>query len=381
MHILIAPNAFKHSLSATAAAEAIRSGLQQSGLSCTLDCFPIGDGGDGTGTILLQKLKGGIEEHPAHDPLGREVHASFGTIEGGRTAIIEMASASGLRLLKKEEADPLNATSFGTGELMLRALDKGARRILLCIGGSATVDGATGILRALGLRFFNASGDLLVNLPRDLAQLGSVDASGLDKRMEQTELIVLCDVDNPLLGDNGAAKIFGPQKGASENDVRHLEAGLQRWCEVVFHQTGKDISAIKHGGAAGGVAAGLFAFLNARLVPGIDYFLEITHFESALEKADLLITGEGSIDAQTLEGKGPLGIARKAREKDRPVIALAGRIAFSENKSFSDYFDAVFPIGRGPMSLEEALKNTEEDLRRTARELGRLLKRMVVDRW
>ena len=373
MHILIAPNAFKNSLDATAAAEAIRDGLQQSKLKCTCEYFPVGDGGDGTAALLIQKYGGTIVPAEVHDPLGRKIRASFGLIDNGKTAVIEMADASGLRLLRREEFDPLHATTFGTGELIKCALDRGVNKIIIGIGGSATVDGGTGILQALGVRFLDASGKILSNLPEELAGLESVDLSGLDQRLSHCALTVLCDVENFLLGEQGAAKVFGPQKGATRPVVKKLEAALARLRDVMFRQTGRDLAVIKHGGAAGGVAAGLHGFLNATLVKGIDYFLEITGFEAALQKADLVITGEGSIDEQTMQGKGPFGVAFRARGKNIPVIGLAGRVTLAADAPLRQYFAQLLTIVPASVELDQALQNTAQDLQRMAMELGNRL--------
>jgi glycerate kinase len=373
LHILIAPNAFKNSLDAVAAAEAIRNGLRQSKLKCTCECFPVGDGGDGTATLLIQKCGGTIVPAKVHDPLGRKIRAAFGLIDNGNTAVIEMADASGLRLLRHEELDPLHATTFGTGELIKCALDRGVNKIIIGIGGSATVDGATGILQALGVRFLNAGGKILSNLPEDLAGLESIDLSGLDQRISRCALTVLCDVENSLLGEEGAAKVFGPQKGATGPAIKKLEAALAKLRDVLFRQTGKDLGVIKHGGAAGGVAAGLQGFLNATLVKGIDYFLDVTGFEDALQKADLVITGEGSIDEQTMRGKGPFGVALRAREKNVPVIGLAGRVALEADAPLRQYFIQLLAIGHAPVEMDKAMQNTAQDLQRTAMELGNQL--------
>ena len=373
MHILIAPNAFKNSLDATAAAEAIREGLNQSKLKCTCECFPVGDGGDGTATLLIQKCGGTIVPAEVHDPLGRKIRAAFGLIDNGNAAVIEMADASGLRLLRREELDPLHATTFGTGELIKCALDKEVNKIIIGIGGTATVDGATGILQALGVRFLDASGKVLSNLPEDLAGLESIDLSGLDQRISHCALTVLCDVENPLLGEQGAAKVFGPQKGATGPVIKKLETALAKLRDVMFRQTGRDLAVIKHGGAAGGVAAGLQGTLNATLVKGIDHFLDITGFEDALQKANLVITGEGNIDEQTLRGKGPFGVALRAREKNVPVIGLAGRVALEADAPLRQYFVQLLAIGHASVELDKALQNTAKDLRRTAMELGNRL--------
>lgn len=373
MHILIAPNAFKNSLDAVAAAEAIRNGLRKSKLKCTCECFPVGDGGDGTATLLIQKCGGTIVPAEVHDPLGRKIRAAFGLVDNGNTAVIEMADASGLRLLRHEEFDPLHATTLGTGQLIRCALDSGVNKIIIGIGGSATVDGATGILQALGVRFLNAGGKILSNLPEDLADLESIDLSGLDQRISRCALTVLCDVENSLLGEEGAAKVFGPQKGATGPAIKKLEAALAKLRDVLFRQTGKDLAVIKHGGAAGGVAAGLQGFLNATLVKGIDYFLDITGFEEALQKTDLVITGEGRIDEQTLRGKGPFGVALRAREKNVPVIGLAGQVALEADAPLRQYFIQLLTIGHTSVEMDKAMQNTAQDLQRTAMELGNQL--------
>jgi len=246
-------------------------------------------------------------------------------------------------------------------------------KIILCIGGSATVDGGTGILNALGIKFFDAERNELNDLPASLPSLAEIDITGLDKRIANTEIIILCDVENPLLGTNGAAAVFGPQKGASGKDVELLEAGLTKFRDVVLNKTGNDMAVIKHGGAAGGVAASLHTFLNARLVNGINYFLEATGFEKELKKADMVITGEGSIDKQTLQGKGPFGVAKRAKELSLPVIAFAGRVAIAPDQSSRQYFDRLIPINENMDDMELAMKNTYMNLEKAAERLGDLL--------
>ena len=373
MHILIAPNAFKNSLDAAKVAEAINNGLNQSKLFCTTTCFPVADGGDGTASLLIDYLGGQLIHTIVQDPLTREITSSFGWIEKDKTAIIELANASGLRLLKTDEYNPLVATTHGTGELIIEALNKGAAKIILCIGGSATVDGGTGILKALGINFLDEKGNELNNLPASLPLLAEIDTTALDKRIANTEIIILCDVENPLLGLNGAAVIFGPQKGASSKDVQLLEAGLAKYRHVVLNKTGKDMAVIKHGGAAGGVAASLHTFLNARLVNGIDYFLEATEFEKELSKANVVITGEGCIDEQTLHGKGPFGVAKKAKEFSLPVIGITGRVPDVIDQAWQQYFDRLVSINENADDLEAAIKNTYTNLEKTAEQLGDLL--------
>ena len=370
MHILIAPNAFKNSIDAIAAAKAIEKGLQESSLHCTTHCFPVGDGGDGTGHLLTVISEGVFINECVHDPLGRKINANYGLIDNGRTAVIEMAAASGLHLLHNDERDPLHASSFGTGELIKKALDKGVKKILLCVGGSATVDAGCGILDAMGIRFLDASGNLLKGMPESLIHLAALDLSGLDKRISEIDLTILADVSNPLLGEKGAAKIFGPQKGASDAAVKKLEASLTRFGQIVLERSAMDISSIKYGGAAGGTAAGLKALLHANITNGIDQFLTITHFDKALPKADLVITGEGSIDLQTLDGKAPYGVALRAKQKNIPVIGLAGKLPEKACPELDNYFTRLININGEETDMAAAMLAVKENLFRSAFELG-----------
>ncbi len=373
MHILIAPNAFKNSLSAADAARAIADGLHKSKLNCTTTCFPIADGGDGTGPLIIEKCGGRIVHKQVHDPLGRLITSQFGLIDNGKTAVIEMADASGLRLLKREELNPLLASSAGTGELIQYALDEGVNKILIAMGGSATVDGGCGILSALGTRFFNANDELLQPVPQNLVEVSRIDVSELDRRIAGCEIVVLCDVNNKLLGPQGSAAVFGPQKGAAPADVLRLDAFLSRLDEVTEKQFGIKLSQLKYGGTAGGAAAGLCGMINAKLVNGIEYFLQVTGFDVELKKADLLITGEGSIDEQTLQGKGPFGVARLAKLNNIPVVGLAGKVPPEPAGDMLHYFNVLWPIGNGTAELAEALKDTGKNLTRTAQALGDLV--------
>ncbi|HEY0668018.1 MAG TPA: glycerate kinase [Sphingobacteriaceae bacterium] len=373
MHILIAPNAFKGSLTAKQASECIENGLRQSKLKFTCDQFPIADGGDGTGSLLIEKLGGTIVQVKVHDPLGREIQSSFGLIDNGKTAVIEMADASGIRLLTTRELNPLKVNTFGTGELIKAALDKGVTKIIIALGGSATVDGGAGILAALGIRFLDSGNKVLEATPANLVNLADIDVSGIDQRVLTCELIVLCDVENKLTGNNGAASVFGPQKGASPEDVKVLDSVLLKMAYLASHITGKDMNAVVHGGAAGGTAAGLYAFFNTRLEKGADYFLELTGFAERLEKADVVITGEGSIDEQTLSGKGPFAVAFMAKAKEIPVIGLAGKVPSEICPKLKEYFDVLLPIGNGPVELDTAIKLTVDNLKRTAGEVGSML--------
>ncbi|MGF7040880.1 glycerate kinase [Mucilaginibacter lappiensis] len=374
MHILIAPNAFKNSLSAYDAAQAIQKGIKLSTLKCTTECFPIADGGDGTASLIIKQLQGKTVPVTVHDPLGRLIQTSFGLIENGRTAVIEMADASGLRLLKHDELNPLSATSYGTGEMIKTALDAGVNKVIIAMGGSATVDGGTGILKALGARFLNEAGHELINLPASLTDLARIDISNMDKRLPDCEITVLCDVDNMLLGSRGAAAVFGPQKGADADAVGKLEAGLSRFNDITLRETGKDISTIKYGGTAGGASAGVYAYLNASLVNGIDNFMELTGFNEALNRSTLVITGEGSIDEQTLQGKGPFGVANLAKLKGIPVIGLAGKVPAKPNEQLNQYFDVLLAIGNEPSDISTALNRTGQNLIRVSKGIADMLR-------
>lgn len=368
MHVLIAPNAFKNSLDAIQAAEAIALGLKQSKLDCTSECFPIADGGDGTGSLIVERCNGVRINQEVHDPLGRLITSSFGLIDNGKTAVIEMADASGLRLLKREELNPMQTNSYGTGELIKAALDNGVNRIIIAMGGSATVDGGCGILNALGIKFLDDAGMELAAKPAELMHLVKADASALDPRILDCEVVILCDVNNKLLGPEGAAAVFGPQKGASAEDVKLLGKFLSTFAEVSAKQTGKNMAEIKHGGAAGGATASLHTWINAKLVNGIEYFLSLTGFDKALSKADLVITGEGSIDRQTLQGKGPFGVAVKAKAKRIPVIGLAGKVESS--KEMENYFDELICINNEAVEIAVAMKNTAKNLVSAAKMIG-----------
>jgi glycerate kinase len=370
MNILIAPNAFKNSLDAQSVAQAIALGLQQSKLDCDCQLFPVADGGDGTGSLIIKHLNGRLINTAVHDALGRPITATFGLIDNGRTAVIEMADASGIRLLKTTELNPMFANTFGTGELIKAALDKGVTKIILGMGGSATVDGGMGILHALGIEFLNGDGKALNPIPVELIDVASINASNLDKRISVCELVILCDVDNKLLGAEGAATVFGPQKGATADDVIQLDAMLAKLAAIALQQTGKDMTTIKHSGTAGGAAAGLYAFLNAKMVSGANHFLELTNFNSALQNTDIVITGEGSIDEQTLHGKAPAAVAAAAKKKNLIVIGVAGKVPSGHATALDQYFDELVSINTTPVALATALKNTRQNLVATGKRIG-----------
>ncbi len=367
MRIVIAPNAFKGSLAAQNVADAIQEGILKAHPTFQTVCLPVGDGGDGTGALIRKYLNAVFVPQIVSDPLLRPVEAGFGLLEN--IAIIEMADACGIRLLPAVEYKPLVAQTKGVGELIKAALARGAKKILLGIGGSATVDGGCGMLRELGLRFFDKYHTEITEFPLGLAALHQIDLSGFDAGLRETEIVVLCDVDNKLLGSQGAAAVFAPQKGASDADVKFLEKALARLDEVVFETTSVKMSALVHSGAAGGVGAALAAFCNASLVNGIEYLIQLIDFEYYVKNADLVITGEGSIDSQTLLGKAPFGVAAVAKKFGLPVLALGGRVNREPDQNWEHVFDKVVCITPPDTPLHSAIQNTRENLVNAASKL------------
>ena len=370
MKILIAPNAFKNSLDAVAAAQAICRGLQQSRLTCECLQQPIADGGDGMLTVMLSQEGGERRMVRVDDPLGRPVEAEYGLLKSGKTAVIEMTEASGIRLLKTDELNPMKASSYGTGQLISAALDAGVKEIIIGVGGSATVDLGLGMAQALGVLLMDEEGRSISRGGEGLQQLQTIDMSGLDERIKNTRIIITCDVTNVLLE---APSVFGPQKGADEKMVRQLESGFAKAGAIMESSLEKSIIDMKHGGAAGGLGAALHAFLDAELVNGTDYLLSRTGFHQALSDADIIITAEGALDVQTQAGKGPFYVANAARQLKKPVFVLAGSIP--EDYSLDKYsvYDVVLPIGARPEPLKEAILNTDTNLERTALQIGNVL--------
>jgi glycerate kinase len=372
MQILIASGAFKHSLTANQATEAIANGLQQALADVDLIRLPIADGGNGTLDAWL--ANGGTRyQITVHDPLMRPIEAEYGILPDGNTAIIEMALASGIELLSNDELNALTTTTYGTGELMQAALEQGATRFIIGMGGSATVDGGSGALRALGVRLLNANGDDIPHGGGYLQHITTIDTSYVDPRWQNCDIIIASDVDNPLLGETGAASVFAPQKGASLEDVKTLESNLKHFADVIESQHSQLIHNMVGGGAAGGLSAGLMAFLPCKLVSGIDLLLDNNDFVSRLDNIDLVITGEGQMDEQTIHGKGPLGVARLAREHGVPTIAFVGGLNVHDRILHDAGIQAVFPIVDKPMALSDAITNAEALLTRAALRLGYVL--------
>ena len=374
MKFVLAPDSFKESMTAKKAALAMEKGVKAVFPHAECVIVPMADGGEGTVESLVSMTNGEIIKTEVIGPLGEKVIAEYGLLGEGQTAVIEMASASGLELITPKERNPLLTTTYGTGQLIKHALDKGVRRFLIGIGGSATNDGGAGMLQALGVSFKDQDGNELPFGGGALHRLHSIDMSGLDKRIKTVQMDVACDVTNPLIGDNGASAIFGPQKGATTEMVRILDQNLAHFADVIKTQLGEDIAHLDGAGAAGGLGAGLLAFLNAQLKKGIDLVIEYTGLEEQVKEADYVFTGEGSIDGQTLFGKTPYGVAAIAEKYSVPVIAFAGRIGNGVESLYDNGFTAIIGILKGVTTLEEALECGEENLAFAAENVCRVLK-------
>lgn len=371
MNILVAPNSMKGSLSAFRFADLVEQAfLDVAPDFFSIRKFPVADGGDETMSVLMNALGLKVQETNVSDPLGRQVKAQYGYANG--VAVIEMANASGIKLMKTEELNPLKTSSYGTGQLLLDAIQKGAKKIFVGIGGSATVDGGMGMLEALGIQFFDSEGRLLIGNGENTGKIHWVDTSNC-KLPAGIEVVVISDVDNFLLGSNGAARVFGPQKGANPEMVEMLENNLSNYAEVIRKRFGKDMTTLKGGGAAGGISVAFAAFLNAEIRDGADYILDVISIDEPIQWADLVITGEGMIDNQTLMNKAPFAVAMRAKKFGKPVIAVAGSVSLTDDS----VFDGVFSIMDKPMTLEYAIENAAELLYKQAKNMAGLILRLA----
>ncbi len=374
MKIVIAPDSFKESLTALEAATAIEKGMKKILPDANFIKVPMADGGEGTVQSLVDATDGKIIPKTVTGPLGEPVEAFFGISGDEKTAVIEMAAASGLHLVPLEKRNPLITTTKGTGELIAAALDFGVEQIIIGIGGSATNDGGAGMARALGLKLMDSNGNEIGDGGGALSSLASIDLNNADKRLAAVKIEVACDVDNPLTGPKGASHIFGPQKGATPEMVETLDNNLHHYAEVILRDTGKDIENIPGAGAAGGLGGGLLAFLSAELKKGVEIVLEATMLEEHLKEADFVITGEGKIDGQSIFGKTPIGVAKTAKLHDVPVIAIAGNVAADSEIVHEHGIDAVFSIVPGVVSLEDAFQNASHFVERTSANIAALIK-------
>jgi glycerate kinase len=374
MRIVVAPDSFKGSLGALGVAGAMERGIRAVFPDAEVVKVPVADGGEGTVEALVEATRGSLRARHVRGPLGDVVEARWGVLGDGRTGVVEMAAASGLTLVPRDRRDPRVTTTFGTGELVRAALEDGLSRLIVGIGGSATNDGGTGMARALGIRFLDGGGRDLPEGGAALARLARIDLSGRDLRLDGAELLVACDVDNPLTGPLGASAVYGPQKGATPEMVRELDAALEHYAGVARAATGRDVASRPGAGAAGGLGAGLLYFTPARLRPGVEIVLEATGFDALVRGADLVLTGEGRTDAQTAMGKAPVGVAAAARRHGVPVVCLSGGLGPGADDVLALGVDAVASAVPGPMALEEAMARGPELVEEAAVRACRLLK-------
>lgn len=372
MKIVIAPDSFKDSLSAQGVAEAIALGLAQVWPQATLIKCPMADGGEGTVESILAACEGELRRTRVRGPLGAPVDAAWGWLPHNRTAIIEMAEASGLQLVPPGQRDACISSTFGTGELIRAALDAGAQRVILAIGGSATNDGGAGAMQALGVKLLDAQNQPLVPGGLALAQLARLDMSGLDRRLADVRFDIAADVNNPLCGPHGASAIFGPQKGASPAQVVQLDQALGHFAKLCAQALGKDVRDEPGSGAAGGLGFAAKAFLGAQFQAGVEVVAELVGLAEAVKDADLVITGEGRFDAQTLRGKTPFGVARIAKRYAVPVIVIAGTLGEGYQELYQHGIDAAFAVTSGPMTLEQACAEAPRLLRERATDIARV---------
>lgn len=372
MKVVIAPDSFKESLTAKQVCDAIQAGLARVWNDAKFVTIPVADGGEGTVQSLVDATHGRIVEVKVMGPQGKRVEAFYGMLGDNQTAVIEMAAASGLHHVPMSQRDPKLTTSFGTGELIRHALDQGVTKLIIGLGGSATNDAGVGMLAALGARFSNADGEPIQLTGGGLRELANIDVSELDPRLLSCDLLVACDVNNPLCGDKGASAVFGPQKGATAEDVQLLDGALQQFACLTQQVTGKTVLHSAGAGAAGGMGAALLAYTHAILRPGIEIVLDTVQLAHQVSDADLVITGEGRIDSQTVHGKTPMGVAKVARRFNVPVIALSGCTGDNYQAVYQCGIDAVFAAVPRAMTLEDALKESDFNLADLAENVARL---------
>ena len=371
--IVLAPDSFKESMTAKEVCVAMERGIKK--VNSNIQCIhvPMADGGEGTMQSLVDATGGEVYSLEVVGPLGNKVKAEYGILGNGEIGVLEMASASGIHLVSLEERNPLITTTYGTGELIKACLDRGVKKLLIGIGGSATNDGGVGVIQALGGRLLDTEGNELGFGGGELEKLDRIDLTNFDRRLKDVVIEVACDVSNPLCGENGASYIFGPQKGASVEMIKILDNNLKHYAKVIKEQFGKDVLEIAGAGAAGGLGAGLMVFLNGNLKKGIEIVIEYSGLEKKVKNCDMVWTGEGSIDFQTQYGKTPLGVATVAKKYNKPVVALAGRVGDDIDILYEKGIDSIFGIMRGVTTIDEALKNGKENIERTSENIARLM--------
>lgn len=359
MKVVIAPDSYKGSLTAMEVANSIEEGIIKYNKNIEVVKVPMADGGEGTVQALVDATGGKIINLKVCDPLLREIDSFYGILGDGKTAIIEMAAASGLNLLHKNELNPLITSTYGTGQILNDAIEKGCRKIIVGLGGSATNDGGAGMLRALGIRFLNKDGRDIPEGGGVLKNLYKIDKKNFNTEILKCEIIVACDVDNTLCGINGATNVFGPQKGASEDDIRILDEGLSEYSKIIKREFGVDVLNVSGSGAAGGTGAA-FLVIGAKLESGVDIVIRETNLVEALKDSDIVFTGEGRIDFQTKFGKAPYGVAKEAEKIGLPVIAICGEIGEGYDELYNHGFTSIFSIVNKPMTLEDSIKDSKK---------------------
>ena len=372
MRLVIAPDSFKECASSEAVARALADGWRRVYPEAECDLVPMADGGEGTVDALLAAMHGERVTLSVTGPLNEPVSASYGLIHDRQTAVIEMAAAAGLALVPMEHRDPLRTTTYGVGELIRDALNRGVRKILIGLGGSATNDGGAGMAQALGYALYDTNGHTLPRGGAALATLDHIDSTKRLTALDSCEIVAACDVDNPLCGPLGASHIYGPQKGASDADVMQLDAALRHFATIVKRDLGVAVLDVPGAGAAGGLGAGLLAFAHASIQRGITLIIEATRLEERIQQADLVLTGEGRIDGQTASGKTPFGVAQLARHANIPVIVFGGSLAAGYESLYASGIDALVPICPGPVLLSEALRDGERYLADAAERTARI---------
>lgn len=373
MKIVVAPDSFKGSVTALEAANAIEQGLRRVFPDVVIEKVPMADGGEGTVQSLVDATGGQLKNQRVLGPLGDEVDAQFGILADGKTAVIEMASASGLPLVPPDKRNPLRTTTYGTGQLICAALELGCRRLIIGIGGSATNDGGTGMAEAIGIKFLNVDGNPIDRGGGGLGELASINMKEIHPAIAETETVVACDVNNPLTGSDGASYVYGPQKGATPEMVETLDSHLENYATILTQTFGQSYDRIPGAGAAGGLGAGLMAFLKAELRLGVDIMIDVVGLKERLKGASLVFTGEGQLDFQTAFGKTPVGVAKIAKADNIPVIAIAGGIGEGAESVYVEGIDAMLGIVHAPMSLKDAVANAVKLITDTAEQAARLV--------
>ncbi|MCJ0951803.1 glycerate kinase [Mammaliicoccus sciuri] len=376
MKVLIAPDSFKGSIDALSAAQAIERGILSVDPETNTFLLPMADGGEGTMINLVQATKGTVVEVNSIDPLSRPIQSNYGITGDGKTAIIELATSSGIDLLKQEELNPLHTTTYGTGSLIKDAIGKGIKHFIVCLGGSATNDAGIGLLQALGYQFLDKNGVDITLGAEHIHKIESIDESNVMPQIHDVKFEIACDVTNPFVGKQGASYIFGPQKGATPEIVERLDQSFIHFAEVIKTIKGKEICNIEGAGAAGGTAGGMLAFLNAELKRGIELVVDFVNFKDIIEEneIDLIITGEGKIDGQTSGGKVISGIAQIAKSYQIPVIAIGGTVEMPLSALHEQGLTAAFSIANGPITLEEAMNNGDKLIEQQTEQIFRALK-------